>query len=275
MARSDLALVLLWLVTPACESAAVTVDGAGDTGPFFTNVRVDSESGDRAVVRFGTALETSCKASYGLVVSALDATATDPDMEPGRLVVEHQVPLENLRPLTTYWYQAHALDADGKEYVSDAGSFTTTAGDAVLAMTNVARASMGTTVVGVSSNWDLTGNEALFGANNVSDGDMYTEWSSNGDGDGAYVVLDFGQSRSLTHFGFRSRKMRDMTSITTSVRLVFDDGAAVLGPFATPDPDHRYAFAFAQPITARKVRVEAVTSSGGNTGAKEIQFFVP
>lgn len=274
MKHLDVSLLLFVMLGACGAPAELPGDGAVDA-LFFSNIRVEDQSGDRAVVRFDTALPTTCEASYGLAEPMLDATATDPDMEPGRLVVEHQVPLENLQPLTTYWYRARAEDERGRVHLSEVRSFTTSDGDAVLAMTNVARAAMGTTVVQTSSNWDMGANDSLFGANNVTDGDMYTEWSSNGDGDGAYILLDFGQRRSLTHFGFRSRKMRDGSSITTSVRLLFEGGAVVLGPFETPDPDHRYAFGLGQTVNAQTVRLEVVTSSGGNTGAKEIQFFVP
>ena len=243
-------------------------------GPFFTNLRVEANTGDRAVVRFETAIPTQCHAIYGRTADVLDTTATDPDMAPGSLITDHKVPLENLTPLTMFYFRAVATDASGKTYTSDEDSLTTTAGDPVLAMTNVARASMGTTVSAVSSNWSGGSNDSDWGVDHVIDADMYTEWSSNGDGNGAYVVLDFGQSRTVTHFGFRSRKMRDGTSIIQSVQLSFDGGATV-GPFATPDPDHRYAFELAAPVTARTVRVEAVATTGGNTGAKEIQFFEP
>ena len=52
-----------------------------------------------------------------------------------------------------------------------------------------------------------------------------------------------------------------------------DAGEAALGPFATPDPDQFYRFAFADPVNTRQVRLEAAGSTGRNTGAKEIQFF--
>ena len=254
--------------------------GAGDGGTdaasagFFSDVRIDANTGDRAVVRFGTALPTSCEALYGLTADALDTTATDPDMAPGQRVTDHNVPLENLVPLTTYFFRARATDASGHVYTSDVGTLTTAAGDAVLSMTDVAHAAMGTTVTQVSSNWSGEPDDGAWGVDHVIDGDMYTEWSSNGDGNGAYVVLDFGQMRTVTYFGFRSRKMRDGTSIIQSVRVVFD-GTQTLGPFDTPDPDTRYAFPLTSPITARTVRVEAIATTGGNTGAKEIQFFQP
>ncbi|MBW2628499.1 MAG: hypothetical protein JRE45_12830, partial [Deltaproteobacteria bacterium] len=46
----------------------------------------------------------------------------------------------------------------------------------------------------------------------------------------------------------------------------------MMGPFETPDPDQRYIFEIA-PIRAQRVRVEAVTTTGGNSGVKEIELF--
>ncbi|MBW2686830.1 MAG: hypothetical protein JRE19_13075, partial [Deltaproteobacteria bacterium] len=77
--------------------------------------------------------------------------------------------------------------------------------------------------------------------------------------------------RDIEAFGFRSRKMTDGTSIITSVQIIFD-GDTMMGPFATPDPDQRYTFEIA-PTRAQRVRVEAVTTTGGNSGVKEIEFF--
>ena len=55
--------------------------------------------------------------------------------------------------------------------------------------------------------------------------------------------------------------------------LIIDDGRLTLGPFATPDSNVEYSFEFETPVTANSVRVEAVTSTGGNTGAREIRFY--
>lgn len=67
--------------------------------------------------------------------------------------------------------------------------------------------------------------------------------------------------------------MSNGSAIITSIRLVIDDGRLILGPFETPDPDVEYSFDFEAPVTACTVRVEAVTSTGGNTGTREIRFY--
>jgi hypothetical protein len=241
---------------------------------IFSNLRVEDDIGTRAVVRVTTRVPVSCKTHYGAAAAALDRVATDPDMIPGTMTTMHHVPLENLVPGTTYFLQGVAQDADGTVHSTLIGSFTTGPGDATQAMTNMASQSQGSTIASVSSNWAGGANDSAFGVDHVIDGDMYTEWSTNGDGDGAWLVIDLGQARTLTHFAYRSRKMTDGTSIVTRFRLIFDD-TVTIGPMDSPDPDTRYAFALSQPVMAQRVRFEAVTTSGGNTGAKELQLFSP
>ncbi len=239
----------------------------------FMNLRVEDIGAGRAVVRFDTNIPTTCEASYGIVADVLDLSATDPNMVPGNLAMGHNVPLEDLMSSQTYFWRAMASNRDGKTYTSERFQFVTLASDQSPGIKNVAVLGAGATVMGVSSNFGGVGNDASFGVNNAFDGMMATEWSSNGDGNDAWVELDFGQKRSLATFGFRSREMSDGTSIIQSVRLVFDGGETTAGPFMTPDPTVRYTFDFEQPISASTVRIEAVDTTGGNTGAREIEFF--
>jgi len=37
--------------------------------------------------------------------------------------------------------------------------------------------------------------------------------------------------------------------------------------------DQLYVFELAEPVTTRRARFEAVTSTGGNTGARELQLY--
>ena len=132
----------------------------------------------------------------------------------------------------------------------------------------------GTSIAEVSSNFGGAANGEAWGAEMAIDGNIASEWATNGDGDDAFIALQFAEVKILTGFAFRSRKMPDGSSIIRSVRLIFDDGAE-LGPFETPDPDQRDVFGFETPISTQSVRLEAVETSGGNTGAKEIEFFSP
>ena len=237
----------------------------------FINLRVDDLGSTRAVIRFDTSRPTTCEVEWGMSMDAMNTTATDPNMELGTFAEEHEVPLEDLSPDTMIFFRAKATDPMGDTYYSDVMSFRTEMGDEGTARVNVALMSMGSSIVDKSSNFNNMADASTWGANNAIDGSMSTEWSSNGDGDDAWFVIDLGQMRDVEAFGFRSRKMADGTSIITSVQIIFD-GDTMMGPFETPDPDQRYIFEIA-PTLARRVRVEAVTTTGGNSGVKEIELF--
>jgi hypothetical protein len=265
---AQVALALLLSSLAACGSS---VAGEAEALVEFLNMRVEDVASTRAVIRFETSRPTTCEVEWGLSMDAMITTATDPNMEPGTFVEEHEVPLEDLSPDTMIFFRAKATDPMGNTYYSEATSFRTEMGDGGPARANVALMSMGSRIVDKSSNFGNMADDSTWGANNAIDGSMSTEWSSNGDGDDAWLSIDFGEMRDLEAFGFRSRKMTDGTSIITSVRIIFDE-QTMMGPFATPDPDQRYVFEIA-PTRAQRVRVEAVSTTGGNTGVKEIEFF--
>jgi hypothetical protein len=260
------ALVSLWALT-ACGDSSTDPD---ETTLEFFDLRAEEIGSSRAVIRFTTSRPTSCEAEYGLAETALDQTAVDPAMGGDSLSFAHEVALEDLLPATLYFYRARATDEVGDAYRSQVLSFTTVAATAPLATTNYATAE-GTTVAAVSSNFGGAANHETWGADHAVDGLQATEWATDGDGDDAWVELDFGSQRRLLRFEFRSRRMDDGSSIITSVQLVFD-GSTVVGPFDTPSPDVLYGFDLQPPVSARTVRIEAVTTTGGNTGAREIRL---
>ncbi len=254
------------------ESTAQSPSELGERGMIrFIDLRVEDISATRAVVRFDTDIPTTCEVEWGSSRDALINTAVDPSMVEGEFETDHEVPIEDLNPDTTYYLRAVAEDAQGREDVSSVISFQTLSQAATPEGTNIATLAMGSSIDEVSSNFGNAANDATWGANNGIDGSMSSEWSSNGDGNDAWISIDFGQTRKIEHFGFRSRKMTNGTAIITSVQVTFDDTTTV-GPFATPSPDELYLFALS-PIEARYARIEVLDSSGGNTGAKEIQFF--
>ncbi len=288
---SLLARGALCTLTPGMTKAALVgfgfllalCAGCGDDGNErqpaiqFLNLRVEEISPTRALVRFDTNVPTTCKAEYGTSEENLDFEASDPSMMPNQLAENHNVPLEDLAPQTTYFYRAKATDENGVTARSDIHAFTTLPAPDASAMTNVALATMGTRVAHVSSNFGdgamvKVGNDSAWGANNAIDGSVTTEWATADDGDDAFIELDFGQARTISGVGFRSRRMTDGSSIIRSFLLVLPD-ESVLGPFDTPDPDQFYAFDFDPPVTTQTIRLEAFATTGGNTGAKEIQFF--
>jgi hypothetical protein len=237
----------------------------------FSDLRVEELTAHRAVVRFTTNQPASCEAEYG-AGDRLDLRATDPDMAPGQRVIDHRVPLEDLLADTGYQLRARVEDEDGRVSYSGTIDFRTPTATSAPAGINRALSMNGARVAEVSSNWAHGSNSDPFGAELAIDGKMATEWSTHGDGDGAYLVIELPQAASIAAVGFRSREMTDGSSIIRKIR-VLPEGAAAIGPLDTPDPSQRYLFQLDEPVVAARWRIEAVETSGGNTGAREIELW--
>lgn len=279
--RGRLTSALVLLATPAALGCGDGDPASGAADPMFFNLGFDAIGAEEAVLSFDTRVETSCEAELGDDAESFDRRYTDPNMDPDNPYdVVHEVPLTGLQPQTQYWVRARAVDRDGVEYLSEPLRFTTSALDADAGdnggvpedLENFARTPELATVTEVSSVFGGTDYDGAWGIHKALDGSPASEWSTQGDGDDAYVVLDLGELRSIRRFAFQSRKMADGTSIVRSVRLMLDSGAAI-GPLPTPDPDTMYRFDFDPPLAARVVRLDAVETTGGNTGAKEIQLW--
>ncbi|MDA0334937.1 MAG: discoidin domain-containing protein [bacterium] len=265
-------MLLATLSLPGCDDDKSSGADGGDVA--FINLRAEDVSGTRAVIRFGTSRPTTCETEFGQDAAALDRSATDPTMGPELYALDHQVPLEDLLPATRYYYRARATDEQGVVFRSAIQQFVTEDAPVAPLLTNFASLDQGSAIVAVSSNFGGAVNGATWGANSAIDGLMSTEWATNGDGDNAWLDIDLGQVRQITRIEFRSRVMPDSTSIVRSIQLRFDE-SSVLAPYSTPDPDVLYGFDLETAISARRVFVEAVTTTGGNTGAREIRLLGP
>lgn len=243
-------------------------DGNADA-VYFSELRVEEITSARAVVRFQTSIPTTCEAAFGASGDNLDRRATDPDMPEGEFFLEHQVPLEDLEGGREYYWQARAVTPEGAVYVSSIRTFKTEPGES----TGTPNVALGAMVTGVSSNFGGANDDETWGAAAAIDGLMETEWATDGDGNDAWIELDFGQVRTVSELRFRSRKMSDGTSVTRRFDVLADGQS--LGPFETPDPDETYSFTIEPPVETATLRVELIETTGGNTGAKEVQFFQP
>ncbi len=238
-----------------------------DTPVSFIGLRADEISATRAVIRFQTSIPTTCAAEYGTIKTDLSDRATDPSMAAEQFAIDHNIPLEDLTQNTTYYYRGYVVDPQGTVTRSEILSFKTTEDNGPVLKNFALEASISS----VSSNFGGGTNTSNWGANNAIDGSMSSEWATAGDGDNAYIVIDLGQSRTLTHVGFRSRKMGDGTSIITQIEFSID-GAEAIGPFETADPDIAYRFPLTPNVTGRMVRMNALSTTSGNTGVKEIEL---
>lgn len=259
--RSLVALVVL-LVLTACGGSPA---GSGEVRDFADvlqgtiDVRVASDTRS-AEVRLATDPATVCAIAFGESPD-LGRIANDRGMG-GSAIAEHTVVLRDLLPNTTYHYRLTATDAQGRVYQTpELRSFTT--GAAPAETVDGANAARGAKVVDVSSEWGPG-----FEARNALDGDLATEWSSAGDGDGAFLAIDLGSPRQITGVAFRTRQMSDGSAITRTFSVVID-GDTRLGPF--PAGDRRQARVATVSVNGRRVRFEVADSTGGNTGAVEVE----
>ena len=108
------------------------------------------------------------------------------------------------------------------------------------------------------------------GRANAVDGNLSTEWASAGDGDRAFITIDLGRKRNITGVSFRTREMSNGSAITRTFAVVVDGGKRY-GPF--PAGNRLNPRTAAVTFTGRRLRFDVVTSTGGNTGAAEIQVF--
>lgn len=261
--------VLLIILIAAVATACSEPERVPVTEIQFNDLRIEEISATEAVVRFTTSVPTSCLVNFGTDPDTLDRQETAMMDEP--YAIDHEVWLTDLEPETTYHLRPYGEAEDGTTATGelyDFGTLTEVVDDNRF---NAAMMDNGGAIMDVSSNWAGAPNDGTFGANLAIDGNIGTEWSSDGDGDDAEVTIGFNVSH-IVGFAFRSRKMTDGTSIVRSVQL-FDDADNDLGTYETPDPDQTYEFMFDAPVETTSIRFEAVETSGGNTGAKEIMVW--
>lgn len=249
--RPWLVLLAVALVAASCQSPPPEVENFADISQAGPVIEPDP-SGTSATLRVTTSIEAVCAVAFGDTEN-LGRLATDQDMGAAGHR-DHQVTLGGLEPDTEYFYRLQGVGVDGRLYRSELLRFRTPPASQALPGRNVAT---GATVVDVSSEFSDS-----FRAGNAVDGDPATEWSSAGDGDDAYLVIDLGRAVDVVAVGFQTRSMSDGTAATTTFTVTVD-GVESFGPF----PAGRNEVAF----TGRIIRFDVETSTGGNTGATEVE----
>ena len=250
-------LVAVFLFASCAGSAT------GDVGDFSEiqsgEVMITpDESGTTASLTVATNIDAVCAVSYGSTED-LGSLSTDQDMG-GGAHDDHQAIMTGLAPETTYYYRLQGVGSDGRLYSSDLMTFTTpVAAESGAPGPNIA---VGGTVVDFSSQFS-----DAFAAPNAIDGDLGTEWSSGGDGDDAFIAVDLGEAVAIVGVGFRTREMSDGTSIANSFTVTID--GETYGPFPAGP-----GLAIGELSTVgRVVRIDVDTSTGGNTGAVEVEIY--
>jgi len=258
VSRSIAVALALLLLAAACTSS-----DTGEVGDFSEilagEVAITPDaSGTTATLTVATNIDAVCAVAYG-PTEALGSLSTDQDMG-GGAHDDHQAIMTGLDPETTYFYRLQGVGIDGRLYSSDLMTFTTPSStEAGLPGLNVA---VDGVVVDSSSQFS-----DAFAASGAIDGDLGTEWSSGGDGDDAYLVVDLGRPVEIVGVGFRTREMSDGTAIANSFTVTIDGDT--YGPFrAGPGLAIGEVSAVGQ-----LVRFDVDTSTGGNTGAVEVEIY--
>ncbi len=172
---------------------------------------------------------------------------------------KHVAELTGLEPNTLYYYRVQGIAADGTIYVGRSMAFRTLRKETDL--TGLVPVPM--QVVAVSSNYGRAANNDPWGADSAVDGDETTAWASHGDGDAAFLEVDLGALKQIDAVDVRSREMADGSARIIRFRIVTETGQE-FGPFTLPDA--RKAYRFPIGVKARRLRFEALESTGGNTG---------
>ena len=257
---------LLLLITDSSESGAPSARDSSEVRDIAEILVGDVEfdfdpAGNSAVVHLQTSLDVACAIAYGRT-ARLGSLATDTDMA-GGAHSDHSPALLGLTPGTEYMYRLQGVGPSGELYQGDLMTFTFPVVDASGPASPGTNIALGATVLEVSSRFS-----DAFGGENAVDGDGSTEWSSRGDGDSAFIVIDLGSLKSVTGVGFRTRQMSDGSAITNSFTITVDSGET-FGPFAA-GPGLTYV---AVEFTGRVIRFDVETSTGGNTGAVEVEVY--
>lgn len=218
-------------------------------------------NGRSAIVQVTTEPPTVCAIAYGRT-DVLGSIADDPNMG-GTAIARHTVVLGGLQPGRTYYYRLTATDARGRVFQSRRLVRFTTPTPA-RAGSKGADVAIGAKVLAVSSQWS-----SAYKAANAVDGSLTSAWASNGDGNHAFITIELKRSYHVTGVAFITRQMADGSAITRTFAVV--DGHRRYGPFPAGAPaDPRVAHVR---FVGRVLRFEVVTSTGGNTGADEIEVF--
>lgn len=256
-------------------AAACGSGGNGEVRPFADiqasefSFELDPLDPVRAIFRVTTTEPSICSITWG-PTEALGNQNNSLSMN-GTGIIQHDVILPGIEPGGTYFFTVQGATADGSLFRSELSTFTLPESDRPVGTddpvdlrTNLA---LTATVVEVSSEFN-----ASFGADQAIDGDLATEWSTRGDGDAGFLILDLGQRVEIGGFEFITRSMADGSAITTEFTVTVDDGD-VLGPFPAGTP----ADARSQTVTTtgQLLRFDIEASTGGNTGAVEIRVLAP
>lgn len=214
-----------------------------------------------------TSIPVACTIVYG-ETPAFGQLTLDQDME-GGTHADHSPLLTGLQPETTYYFRVQGVDDNGVLYLSETMTFTTPAFEAE-ETSNLASPQNGAQVIGYSSAFGGATLDERWGAGAAFDDNPNTEWSSDGDGDNAWVEVELAQPARIEQVEFWSRAMTNGTAITLAFTVTTDSGET-FGPFTVEDTSQAYTFDVT--IEAQTLRFDLLDTTGGNTGVVNIAVY--
>jgi hypothetical protein len=217
-------------------------------------------AGRGIVVRLTTSIDVVCAVSFG-PTPALGFVATDGDMAGGGHR-DHNPLLPGLEPGTSYHYVLSGVGPDGVLYQSEPAEFTYEVEASATPEAPAPNVAGNARIEDVSSEFS-----SAFAADHAIDGDLSTEWSSRSDGDDAFIVLAFDAPVQIGGVGFITREMSDGSAVTASILVVVE--GETFGPFPVGPGLSIAEFE----AVGQTVRIEVDSSTGGNTGAVEIEVY--
>lgn len=242
--------------------SASPLSAISDQGP----PRLSNLTSNSVKLDYSSSTPLACAVLYGTTAN-FGAIATDPAMN-GGAILEHHPVLGGLQPNTQYYYRVQGSATNGKFYWSETSTFTTPAASNNKA--NLAALSNGAKISAVSSNFGNAANNQTWGANSAIDESAASAWSSNGDGNKAFIEVTFPAKTLVNRVEVWSRDMSDGSAKILSFTIQLDSGTT-LGPFTLPDTTKPYSFAIN--ASSKSLRLQVVNSTGGNTGLVEFAAF--
>jgi len=232
-----------------------------------SEVQIFDVTDTTARVNFVGAIPLACYLVYG-TDEDFGFVTNDPNMAQAA-IIEHNPILLNLEPDTDYVFRMQGIGEDGVIYISELYSFRTLpASDAV--SDNLLSPANGASVVDVSSNFGNQPNDGRWGILNAFDNNPATEWSSQGDGDDAYFIVELNGKYRIHTLEYRTRAMSDGTAITEAFSITSDSGET-FGPF---EPEaYTELSTFDVDFETTTLRFDVERSTGGNTGIIDIAAY--
>ena len=208
-----LVLLVALITLASCKAAGGPLIQSLDNLPGgFVGPQVQNVAAYSANIVFRSKEAIVCNVAYGkdtnygrIALMAMTGPLTD-----------HDVALLGLDPASTYHFRITVTDTTSRVYQSGDFTFSTAEATGYSKPTgiNVAAAAAGATVTGVSSNFGQGDLNSSFGGNKAIDGRKDTEWSSNGDGDKAWIKIALAQTYDLSWIGFQTRTMGNSAQIS-------------------------------------------------------------